>query len=372
MNVILQFQRNMDFFPEENPVNNFVVLGVFGGIVLAMILAYIVSSKKNRGNGTSPAKTRKYRKGAFRRQAQAAGLNQNHIKLLESTIKKYDLRDPMRLLQGGSSLNRIVQQSVQELDQSQIEESKKENLKYLFFQIKQIIDRNAAHGKGGYNSSRQLRLGQEVLLRSESGDDYPSLVTSNLKDLLAVQAPENEHGTEVRWRKGTKVQIFFWRGNTERYSFTTKVLGYNSIQGVLSLFVQHSKTIKSAKQRRFPRKEIDKPCYFYPITIVETGKGRHKKREATVEKNRRHLGSLQDVSAGGCSIRTTTPLKPGRLIRLDFDIERRKTLTVYGKILKVRRFPSRGGIMHIMFTRSAKKNINKINEYVYGITEEAG
>ncbi len=296
-------------------------------------------------------------------------MDANLVAFLESLIKKLKIADPLKLFTSPVALNNFIRTALSEIEkQEDAKEDAKENQKFLLFQIKQTIDRSMQEKTKTISSSRQLKLGQELIIVPQTGEKYSSYVTSNLKEFLAIQAPEQESGIELRWRQGTSVVISFLAGENDRYSFSTKVLGYNTIQGVSSLFVQHSNSIKSARNRKFPRKAVERPAYFFPIQIVISGKGRKEKREAVIDAKKRLLGNLLDLSAGGCSLRTMSPLKPGELIRIDFETRKRKTISVFGKVIKVRRYPNKGGIMHIMFTKVTKAHLNAINEFVYGFT----
>jgi c-di-GMP-binding flagellar brake protein YcgR len=110
--------------------------------------------------------------------------------------------------------------------------------------------------------------------------------------------------------------------------------------------------------------------FFWPVFIMNEGSGRRAKKRAFVSDERRGVGRLEDISAGGCSIRTQRPLKAGTLIKVEFETWDRTKLTAFGKVRGTQRTPLRYGVMHIMFTRVSRKNLNMIQSYVYGIAEQ--
>ncbi|MBN1835100.1 MAG: PilZ domain-containing protein, partial [Spirochaetales bacterium] len=71
---------------------------------------------------------------------------------------------------------------------------------------------------------------------------------------------------------------------------------------------------------------------------------------------------------GGCSIHSLYPLKPGDLCKIEFELGRNQHIAVFGKVKRVRRDSSRGGIMHVMFTRMSTAFLNQIYLYVYDYT----
>ena len=101
---------------------------------------------------------------------------------------------------------------------------------------------------------------------------------------------------------------------------------------------------------------------------METGAGRKKKRSAVVEQSKRHLGTVADISAGGCSINSLNPLPQGQLIKVEFEFEHGTRIAVFGKIKRFAKSKVRGGVMHVMFTKVSGRYLNRIYSYVYNYT----
>ena len=168
--------------------------------------------------------------------------------------------------------------------------------------------------------------------------------------------------------RGTGLSVYLWRDNDAGYSFVSKVLGYDTVKGVPSVLISHSRTLRREQRRRNRRREIMKQCFFYPIKIVETGEGRKVERKASVEQHQRTLGVVVDLSSGGCAIQSMTPLSRGRLVMVEFDIDRAAPIRAFGKIIHSHRKQGRGGVMHIMFTNVTRQHLNRISEFVYDFT----
>jgi hypothetical protein len=100
------------------------------------------------------------------------------------------------------------------------------------------------------------------------------------------------------------------------------------------------------------------------VRILTLGSGREKARKAFVETKRGALGTVLEISAGGCSIHTNRPLTKGSLVKIDFETERKVSVSSFGKVVNLRKEPA-ASIMHIMFTRVSRKNLNRINNYIY-------
>jgi len=67
---------------------------------------------------------------------------------------------------------------------------------------------------------------------------------SNMRDLLAVSAPAAEKGGTMRWPRGTRVKLTFWREGDAGYNFQSKIVAYDTIKAVPCILIQHSKSLR--------------------------------------------------------------------------------------------------------------------------------
>jgi c-di-GMP-binding flagellar brake protein YcgR len=333
---------------------------ILGGVIGAVILVAVIARVAAKGGGQ---KGEKFRKGAFKKECRKMGLADTHISFLLDLIKQNDIQNGYKLLENGRQLDMLLRQSLAELEAIDIPEERKEARRLMIYHIKQIIERNSRVKRGDTNT-RTLRVGQEVVLDIENGR-FESKVSANLKDAVLVYAPSNAAGRMVNIPRWTKLNVQFWRNEGDMYSFSTKVMGTKTIKGIPVLLLQHSKHVRALQRRRYRRKEVGRPAYFTSVSIVATGTGKNRTRQAVVNSKRNALGTLLEVSTGGCSIKTNFPLKRGELIRVQFETERRNPVIAFGKVKSTEKTRPVGSVMHIQFTRLSRKNINKINSYVY-------
>jgi c-di-GMP-binding flagellar brake protein YcgR len=168
--------------------------------------------------------------------------------------------------------------------------------------------------------------------------------------------------------RGTPLAVYLWRENDAGYSFQSKVLGYDTVKGLSCVLIQHSKTLRREQRRKARRRQIMRACFYYPIRITESGSARKPGRKASVEQNLRTLGTVADLSAGGCAIQTLSPFDKGKLVMVEFDIDRKAPIRAFGKVMSVHRRKGRGGIMHVMFTGVTRQYLNRICSFVYDFT----
>ncbi len=350
--------------------NTSVIVGIV--VFFVFIILLIISgrssgnSTRSRSGSTSSGGSGRYNKRNFKKRAVSMGLSIPEIRTLEYLIKTYSIKDPFNLLKNSKTLNSTLKKAFTRLENDIAPQGVREGQKLLLYRIKQKIERNSEK-KQIMTGTKQLAPGQKLHLSTPGGTRYESQVSSNLKDYLGVKIPRDDHGNQIRWKKWTKIQVFFWKSNGQGYSFTSKVSGYNNIRGVPSLFLQHSKSIQQAQQRKHRRKALGRPAYFYPIRLITTGTGRNAKRKAIVDSKSGILGTIIEISAGGCSMRASYPLGVGELLKIEFEAPDGEKVIAFAKNKSIKRIKPMGAVMHIMFTKVSQKNINSINSFIYDL-----
>ena len=342
----------------------YVGIAIVGLTVLILVGAFL--GRRARPSATEAAE--RVSSAAFRREARRVGLAAPAAEVLENLVRMCKLKQPLLVFTSAGLLDDTLKKGLYSIDNSrEMSPEDKENRKATIFHIKQTIERNARK-EVALRSTNLLRPGQLLTITPEGSSAYASKVISNMKDFLTVSAPTQPAGADTRWMRGTPLSVYLWRDNDAGYSFVSKVLGYDTVKGVPSVLISHSRTLRREQRRRNRRREIMKQCFFYPIRIVETGEGRKVERKASVEQHQRTLGVVVDLSSGGCAIQSMTPLGKGRLVMVEFDIDRAAPIRAFGKIIHSTRKQGRGGVMHIMFTQVTRQHLNRISEFVYDFT----
>lgn len=333
-------------------------------LVLGLILILVVAAALTGGGRIRNARrAARYTRKAFRRMAVAHGLSRTHVETLEALVAATRVGQPMLLFSSSGLLDDTLRKGIHALSGNrQISEEERERRLTILLQIRQLIEKNSRRG-GGVASTAMLRPGQELGLTFPDGTTHQSKVTHNLRRMLACEIPEGFDRN--RWRKGTPLRAMLWRHGDSGYGFQTKILAYDTIGGRPVFLLQHTKTMRRSQRRAHRRKSIGRNCFFYPVMILESGHGRAARREAVVQESFRHLGILEDISAGGCAISTQTPLPRGKLLRIDFELGNRRRIVAYGKVQRVGTGEARRSTMHIMFTRVSSRQMNAILSYVY-------
>jgi hypothetical protein len=334
--------------------------GVAIGAIALLILVGVLVARARRGR--TPEEIQRYSRHLFRRTAKSLGLTPPQIDMLERLVAAVKVRQPFLVFSSPALLDDVLRRGLYSIDANrEASEEEREARKAIVFGIKQAIERNARRGSV-LRSTHLVKPGQVLAVGPEGAAKFQSRVVSNMRDFMTILAPAADGG---RWPRGTPVDIYFWREGDAGYTFRSKVLGYDNVKGSACVLVQHSKALRKEQRRKAKRKELMRACFYYPVRLVDEG----GQRRAVIEHGLRALGTVVDLSTGGCAIQTLSPFEPGRLVMVEFDIERKTPIRAFGKVKGVRRAGPRGGVMHVMYTRVTRQYLNRICEFVYDFSK---
>jgi hypothetical protein len=359
--------QDRPFFQIQSSAGNDPTLNIIFIVVVAVIvLVVVIVGVMNRGaTGKSSSYTgpKKISKQAIIDRAANSGLSRIQIKTLLNLIHTYGCPNPLALFSNPAILDSLLKRSVQAINGQASSIGTREAQKSTIYAIKHVIERSMETKKTG-SSTKSIKEGQKITMVTPQGGRFPTRVTANLDKGLAVLTPMDMNNRMMKMPKNIPIRVYFMAGKEDGYTFRTKVTGVIKFEGITNTLLAHSPTVFHAQQRRFRRREIDSPCYFFLVDVISTpGKG----KTAVISNKDGTLGMIQEISAGGCSMRTNYPLPPNSLVKIDFETSGKHKVIAYGKVKKIGASGRGGSIMHIQFTRMSAENLNKINAYVYSI-----
>ncbi|ADN01720.1 PilZ domain-containing protein [Spirochaeta thermophila] len=347
------------FFTETDPTTNLIMILVLIGAVLLTVVVGKLTSQRSGGGARSLSGLGTF---SFRRSARKIGLTRHYIRLLEGLVKKYRVSNPERVLHNSPVLDNILRREMAEIEESRLPDAEKDLRKHHLFLIKQVIEANSPR-RGTLGSTRHLKPGEEVkLYLPHSRRLYLSEVAENTPTYLGIRAPLDEQGKLVKLPPGSRVHLSFVRYGTQLFSAPATVRHVSTRSSIPILYIDHLSRVPQVLKRRHKRIEFNAPTYFYKVQIVE---GTGRRREAVVNTGQRYNGTIIDLSAGGCGVRTYYPLPPGSLLRLDFRTDLGEPISAYGKVRGVTTERGKGTIMHVMFTSMSRHHLNELREIIY-------
>jgi hypothetical protein len=362
---LVLLQSRIQFWPEQS--NMSIIIGI--ALVLVFVVVLLVGGYRAGKNRRSAAARRKYNRYVFQRMASNVGLTQSQLESLENLIRVCKVKQPFLIFSNAGLLDDTLKKGIYSVSNNrELSAEDKERRLNDYFKIKEKLERSSRRGVG-ITSTSLIRPGQSMVISLPDGNQLQTKIVTNLKRMLVCSIPEEIGADRLSWKRGTNIQAHFWRSNDSGYVFASKILGYDNMKGRPTVLIQHSRTLKRNQQRKFRRRPLARSCFFYPIEVVAVGKGRNIKRRAYVQENFKHIGNFLDISAGGCSINSQAPLERGKLLMIEFEIERGERLTAYGKVRRLSQSRGLFSVMHIMFTKVTSRNLNNIYSYVYNYVQ---
>lgn len=355
------------YFKESDPRTATIFLAILGVLIAILVINNIARNGIGGGSLGSAPRSR-FSRWALRKAAAGYGLEATQTALLERVFRKAQVLEPETTLANQELLDRHFKRAYKDIEESAETEAIADEEKALLFSIRSAVDQ--AHSSSArVVSTRKLPAGLTAMLTGPKGETYPTKIISAKGDRLLVEAPKNAIGTSIKIPRGTKLTFSFYTKSSQGYRFESKALSSEVTPQGPALELSHSDRVSPLPNRRYRRKEARISCYFSLVQILQRMKGRKVVKETIVDE-RRALGTIMDISAGGCAIKSSAAFRTGEYVKIEFDDHAGKTLAAFGRIVRTNRTGSVGGVMHIQFLKTTRKAINTINAIVYGYEQE--
>ena len=373
------FLLQASFFREDNPMDAVIIFAVLGGIILIAVVIRLIrgggpssgssfgSAKSSGGKGGSSAVSpRKFNSFSLYRISSAYGLDRDQAKLLEYVFRNEGVTDPEKVMKTPAMLDRHFRKAYKTIQRSSNNDDEAQQRLVKLFSLRNVIE--AAPGQGGASpASSQLAENTPAVL-STGKENFPVRVQSSHGQNIVIDMPRNSLGSPIRLTKGTKVNLSFFTKSSKGFSYEGQVVGSVDTPKGPGLQVTHSGKMKSLVKRMYRRRQTSSRCEFFMVFIEDSG-GRKKAPKLIVD-SKRFSGTVQDVSIGGCSIKTSAPIQIGSRLKITLECSEGVMISVLGHVLRVNRSGPMGTIIHIKFLKVPRKAFNSISALVFGYNEE--
>ncbi len=360
---MLQFYVPPNWFGKADPVSTSVIVGVIGiGLSVALISIYMsIRNQRLQESGPQPSLLSRF---GFRSRLRSYGFTAEQVRFFDGLIRQFGIVDPKTLLTSPKSLDSLFKRAYSDIDKTSETESIAEARKAVLFSIRQLL--GAAQTSGGrVFSTRQLSAGQEFSFITGDESSYPSRILGTDDQVLYAELPKDGVGRPVDLKRGEGINCSFYARGGTGYTFPAKIRGVELRKSRPVMAISHSDAVKELPHRRHVRKVVEMSCLFLPVTVEEVMVNGKKMRKV-VPTNRQLMGTIIDISAGGCSLRSATPLRKNDYLKIEFDVGQSATASALGIVRKMNQMTKVGGIMHVQFTRLSQKSLNAILSQVYG------
>ncbi|MHC6201616.1 flagellar brake protein [Breznakiellaceae bacterium SP9] len=353
---------------QEGSRESAIYFGIVAGILLLIFLIYklirrrVVSSAVGKGKGKIIS-ARKFSGLVLHRIASAYDLDHEQTKLLEFVFRNDGVSDPQRVMANPILLDKHFKRAYKTIEKNADNEEEAQQRLNRLFNLRNVIESNP--NVSAVPTSHQLPENMAAVL-SNGKESYPVKIMSSKGDSVIVDSPRNVLGTPIKMANGTKVSLSFFTKTSQGFSFESKVLDTTSTAQGPTIQIAHARKVKPLSQRKYRRKESSINCAFN-FVFVEEQKGR--KPPKLIVEARRFIGTILDISLGGCSMKSTAAIQVGSRLKIDIDYSDELVIPCLGQVLRSNRSGLSSTIFHIKFLKVPRTAINAINALVFGYSE---
>jgi len=209
-------------------------------------------------------------------------------------------------------------------------------------------------------STRQIPVESIIFYIADSGEQYPFTVKENSRDFFIVEIPDFIATTNRKPKQLVRSRFTFKTSDGLSYNLISRIIRYDVSKDEKNLMIiSHTDQLECQAQRNFKREFFQEICLFSSV-----------KKEAVndkikyIESEKKYKGKLTNISAGGCCINTTLPIKENQLIGINLP-EHGIGETIIGVIKRTRKMPNMTFSLHIQFIQLSLKTKNQIYTMVY-------
>jgi len=340
-----------------------IFIAIFAGLALFLIVSAAVKALRSGGTA-SPSKPRvqSMSHGSFRRKAYEAGFSESETEFLETYARKLGVQSPQTIFASRTQIDSFMRNAYRYIERHADTDTAAQDQKRMLFSIREALALRM-HAGSPVRSSRQLAAKTPLSLVNARGAHYSSILVESDQRHLYVDPPVDAFGQIIRFHRGAKLSVYFYTGNHAGYSFTTHCAGTSDTGSRSLLALSHSESIKPLPSRRNQRRDARLSCRFYLVhVLINKEKGKTTK---TVRSEKTAVaGIITNLSAGGLSLQTISPVNAGDFIKLEFDLGS-GTRQAFASVIRIGRLKN-GSVMHCKFVKVNTATVNEIMAFVYG------
>jgi Predicted glycosyltransferase len=363
---------------------DFIILIVVIGVVI--LLAVYNKVKENFESKEAPDRTKRVgrvtqpslfpnrsdsgpNKADLRYVLKTYGFSRDQADFFTGICKVRKIQNPSQTLQDPKQFEDFCAQIFNYLQSQPKTNIDAEKQKTILFTIKETVE-NYRHAKKFITSTRGIKPGQQFTLTTNKEEQYPSSVLANSNDGLSCAVPLDMSGNELKLPTGSRVKMFFYSGTGESYRLESRIRGFGMTSTASRMIIGHTDKITKLPNRSHERKSLNMICLFSPVTAANVVSGKHTEHKFfPSEKN--FEGEILDISAGGCSIRTRSPIGNGEYLQIKCMLDGKNEDSIIAKVVKRQADDEEGKtVMHIQFAKLPRVTMNRIFTFIYNYGEK--
>jgi hypothetical protein len=339
-----------------------VVLFLIGVIIIIAALIVVNRQKSRLGITNSKISTpqpKRTKSPSLRKISRSMGLNPAQTQMFSYVMENGGVDDVEQTIRSPALLDRYFRNAYYTIEQAKGSEDEIQQNLSLLFSTRNILEAVAGGGQD-IDSSRAIREHTPAILALYS-KEYTVRTVSSKGAYLLVENPVDGDGDPIEANRNTPVTLSFFTNSSNGFSIRSTVYGSTKVPGEgRVLQIVHTNTIKRLSKRRFRRREIVIPVEFHTVRL-ERAPG-NKEPKMIVDKQK-GMGSILDISVGGCSIQTSGAVSAGARVKINLMIEKRQAVAL-GEVLRTNRNRT-ATVLYTKFLKIPRRSLNMINALVF-------
>lgn len=262
------------------------------------------------------------------------------------------------LLKSNIAVNELFKKAYEKMKEKNILSDQKLNNFYVcLYKIELIVAQLKK-----LTSTRQIPEQSIIFYISDSGEQFPFTVVKNTRDFFIAEIPDFIATEERKPKVLIRTRFTFKTSDGLSYNLISRIIRYDVSNDEKNLMIiSHTDQLECQAQRHYKREFFEEICLFSPVKENKNSKSDDNKY---VESEKKYKGKLTNISAGGCCINTTLPIKENQLIGITLP-EHGIDETIIGIIKRTRKLPNTKFALHIQFIKISLKTKNQIFTLVY-------
>lgn len=337
----------------------FILLAILAVILgIAFVIYMRIKNYYKSEQYLEKERSRKTKLKDVQKLAKENNLSQTEINTLWDVCRITEANNILYSIKSNNEVNELFRTAYDIMkQQNQLNDENLNNFFTTLFKLEMIV---AQYKK--VLSTRQISVQTIIFYISNEGEQYPFTITQNQKDFFTAEIPEFIYKSQRRPELLTRSRFTFRTADGLSYNLITRIIRYNEgNDGKFYMVLSHSEQLECQAQRHFKRDFFEMECAFKAVKYNENAK-KNENKYSFSEKS--YEGKITNISAGGCCIQTTLPIKENQYIGINLE-QAGINETLVGMIRRTRRLPSGKLALHIQFVQISLKSKNRIHTLVY-------
>ncbi len=342
------------------PIALLIIAALVVFLVLRQLLIYLLKRMKEE-QGSVP---KKLDSKLLKANGERLGLSNDEIVFLDALCRSSKITDLPLLADTGRCISEQFKTMYEYICIREADTAKGEAQKLQLFTIIHKIE-NGKRALSMVTSSTAFPSGLPVSYTDEAGVSFPAAIIENTDTEMILSIAQKKDGTKIKPPPLSKIELTIQLKSGIAYIISPRIIRYQQRREYEEMVVTHTKDIIPILQRRFRRVQTALPCTFRSLKV-----SMEKDSKQYHPQGAEYPGTINDISAGGCRLRTMLPIKEGQYIQIVIQLGREQIDSIVGIVVRLKQDTDmKNSLLHIRFIRMAKKARNVVFSLVYNYRE---